>query len=137
MNQRITFLSYGGGTVQDLQLYIPMCLSVLSQIEALIDNFEETYPKVKQLAKAMEEFQAFIERKQRSVGEATVTSFVESTVNAVINKRFGKRQPMQWTKCAAHLLLQTRVRTLNRELERGVRRSYPDLPVRQDTARAA
>ena len=86
-------------------------LSVLSQIEALIDNFEETYSKFKQLAKTMEEFQASIERNQRSIGEAIATSFVESTVYAVINKRFGKRQPMQWTKCAAHLPLQTRVKT--------------------------
>jgi hypothetical protein len=41
---------------------------------------------------------------------------VESTVNQVINKRFCKRQQMQWSKRGAHLLLQTRVKTLNREL---------------------
>jgi hypothetical protein len=37
----------------------------------------------------------------------------ESTVNAVISKRFAKRQQMQWTKRGAHLLLQTRTRTLD------------------------
>jgi hypothetical protein len=31
----------------------------------------------------------------------------------VISKRFAKRQQMQWTKRGAHLLLQTRTRTLD------------------------
>ena len=44
--------------------------------------------------------------------------FVESTVNQVVSKRFCKKQQMQWSKRGAHLLLQTRVKTLNRELGR-------------------
>jgi hypothetical protein len=49
-------------------------------------------------------------------GEAIATGFVESTVNEVVSKRFCKKQQMQWSKEGAHLLLQTRVRTLNGEL---------------------
>jgi hypothetical protein len=49
-------------------------------------------------------------------GEGISTGFVESTVNQVVSKRFCKKQQIQWTKRAAHLLLQTRVKTLNHEL---------------------
>jgi hypothetical protein len=38
-------------------------------------------------------------------GERISTSFVESTVNQVISRRFCKKQQMQWTKRGAHLLL--------------------------------
>ena len=47
-------------------------------------------------------------------GEAIATGFVESTVNEVVSKRFCKKQQMQWSKPGAHLLLQTRVKTLER-----------------------
>jgi hypothetical protein len=40
---------------------------------------------------------------------------VESTLKQVVSKRFCKKQQMQWTKRPAHRLLQTRVKTLNRE----------------------
>jgi hypothetical protein len=36
-----------------------------------------------------------------------------------------KRQQMQWTERGAHLLLQTRTRVLNGELEETLRRWYP------------
>ena len=49
-------------------------------------------------------------------GEAIATGFVESTVNEVVSKRFCKKQQMQWSKAGAHLLLQTRVKTLDGEL---------------------
>jgi hypothetical protein len=62
---------------------------------------------------------------------------VESTVNQVVSKRFCKRQQMQWTKRAAHLLLQTRVKTLNRELNSMFRRWYPDFPIETDELQAA
>jgi hypothetical protein len=62
---------------------------------------------------------------------------VESTVNQVVSKRFCKKQQMQWTKRAAHLLLQTRVKTLNSELVTVFRRWYPDFPVEEDEAQAA
>jgi hypothetical protein len=48
-------------------------------------------------------------------------------VNAVISKRFAKRQQMQWTKRGAHLLLQTRTRTLDGTLRPLFEHWYPGL----------
>ncbi len=48
-------------------------------------------------------------------------------MNAVISKRFAKRQQMQWTKRGAHLLLQTRTRTLDGTLRPLFERWYPGL----------
>jgi hypothetical protein len=65
-------------------------LSKIDDIESLIDNFEETYPKFKQLTKAVEEFRTYIVNnsglipnygKRYRYGEAIATGFVESTVN--------------------------------------------------------
>ena len=49
---------------------------------------------------------------------------------------FAKRQQMQWSKRGAHLLLQTRVKTLNHELGAVFKRWYPDLEV-EELAEAA
>jgi hypothetical protein len=46
-------------------------------------------------------------------GEIISTAFAESTVNLVVSRRFAKKQQMQWSKKGAHLLLQTRTRTLD------------------------
>jgi hypothetical protein len=70
-------------------------------------------------------------------GERNSTGFVESTANQVVSERFCKKQQMQWTKRAAHLLLQMRVKTLNHELATVFRRWYPSFPVQQSEARAA
>ena len=48
-------------------------------------------------------------------------------MNAVISKRFAKRQQMQWTKRGAHLLLQIRTRTLDGTLRPLFERWYPGL----------
>ncbi len=52
------------------------------------------------------------------------------------SKRFCKRQQMQSSKRGAHVLLQTRVTTLKRELGSMFQRWYPDLEVEElpDTA---
>jgi hypothetical protein len=60
-------------------------------------------------------------------GERISSCLAESTVNAVISKRFAKRQQMQWTKRGAHLLLQTRTRTLDGTLRPMFERWYPGL----------
>jgi hypothetical protein len=65
-------------------------------------------------------------------GARISTGFVESTVNQVISKRFCKKQQMQWTKRGAHLLLQTRVKTLNQELGAVFQRWYPDLQLDEE-----
>ena len=69
-------------------------------------------------------------------GEPIATGFVESMVNEVVSKRFCKKQQMQWSKRGAHLLLQTRVKTLNRELGSVFKRWYPDMQV-EELAEAA
>jgi hypothetical protein len=56
---------------------------------------------------------------------------VASTVNQVVSKRFCKKQQMQWSKSGAHVLLQTRVKTLNWELGAVFKRWYPDIDVKE------
>ena len=51
--------------------------------------------------------------------------FVESTINQVVSKRFVKRQQMQWSQKGAHLLLQTRTKVLDGDLEGVFRGWYP------------
>jgi hypothetical protein len=112
----------------------------IEDIESLTYNFEEIYPKFKPLRKAVEEFRTYIGNNRHLIpnygeryrhGEAIATGFVESTVNQVISKRFCKKQQMQWSKRGAHLLLQTRVKTLNRELGTVFKRWYPDMEVEE------
>jgi hypothetical protein len=43
----------------------------------------------------------------------------------VVSRRFVKKQQMQWSLKGAHLLLQTRTKVLNNELEEVFRRWYP------------
>jgi len=43
----------------------------------------------------------------------------------VVSKRFVKKQAMQWSPRGAHLLLQTRTKVLNDELEDSFRQWYP------------
>ncbi len=47
--------------------------------------------------------------------------------NAVVSKRFAKRQQMQWTRRGAHLLLQTRTRAVDGTLQPLFERGYPGL----------
>ena len=60
-------------------------------------------------------------------GERISSAFAEATVNAVVSKRFAKKQQMQWTRRGAHLLLQTRTRTLDGTLRSTFERWYPGL----------
>ena len=58
-------------------------------------------------------------------GDPISTAFVESTINQVVSKRFVKRQQMQWSQKGAHLLLQTRTKVLDGDLEDVFRGWYP------------
>lgn len=187
-NQQITFLSDGGDTVPDLQLYlnphsdhvldwfhVTMRITVLGQYlkglkhhnpvegqqmaetlerskrylwhgnlyEAFLqlkdlewdaEGLDSTYPTLRKLRKAIEEFHDYIENNRGFIpnygerwryGERISTGFVESTVNAVVSKRFAKKQQMQWSKQGAHVLLQARVRVLNDELRARFAHWYP------------
>jgi hypothetical protein len=117
----------------------------IDDIESLISTFEDTYPKFKQLVKAVDEFGTYIRNNAHLIpnygdryrhGETISTAFVESTVNQVVSKRFCKKQQMQWSKRGAHLLLQTRVKTLNHELGAVFKQWYPDMQV-EELAEAA
>ena len=50
---------------------------------------------------------------------------LSALVNSPLSKHFAKKQSMQWTPESAHLLLQTRTRTLDGNLARTFRRWYP------------
>ena len=92
------------------------------------------YDKVKVFEKYASEFSTYITNNSAYVvnyaeryryGETISTSFVESTVNYVIAKRFAKKQSMQWSKKGTHLLLQVRTKVLNNEWEDVFRKKYP------------
>jgi hypothetical protein len=70
-------------------------------------------------------------------GEAIATGFVESRVKEVVSKRFCKKQQMQWSKPGAHLLLQTRVKTLDGELGAIFKHWYPDMDIEVEEMSAA
>jgi hypothetical protein len=53
--------------------------------------------------------------------------FVEATVNAVVSKRFAKKQQMQWSRTGAHLLLQTRTQTLDGSLRLTFEKWFPGM----------
>lgn len=100
-------------------------LGKIEDIVLLMAPLEETFPQVKAMRKAVDAFRTYIENnglfipnygERYRCGKAIATGFVESTVNQVVSKRFCKQQQMQWSKRGAHLLLQTRVKTLNGEL---------------------
>ena len=112
----------------------------LGDIESLIYNFAESYAKFAKLEKALEEFYVYIKRNAALIenyglrwrrGEVISTAFVESTVNQVVNKRFCKKQQMQWTPKGTHMLLQIRTAVLNDELEDVFRTWHPGF--REDT----
>ncbi len=64
-------------------------------------------------------------RKPR--GERISSVLVEATVNAVVSKRFAKKQQMQWSRTGAHLQLQTRTQTLDGSLRATFERWYPGM----------
>ena len=109
---------------------------LIEDFEDGVDGIEVHYPNLRRFAKATHEFAVYIADNADSiinygerfrVGERVSTAFVESTVNTVIGKRFAKRQQMQWTPRGAHLLLQTRTRTLDGTLRPMFERWYPGL----------
>ena len=101
-----------------------------------VDALEVDYPNLSKFIRAAQEFAVYITSNTGSLinygerfraGERISSCLAESTVNAVISKRFAKRQQMQWTKRGAHLLLQTRTRTLDGTLRSLFEEWYPGL----------
>ncbi len=115
---------------------IHRALEEIEDLEEDVDGLEVAYPNRRRFAKAAHEFAAYIAENAGSIinygerfrtGERISTAFVESAVNTVIGKRFAKKQQMQWTPRGAHLLLQTRTRTLDGTLRVMFERWYPGL----------
>lgn len=112
-----------------------------TEIEDLVmdmdmEDIETDYASIKALRKAADEFETYIANnagmipnyaERRRYGERISTGFVESTVNTVVGKRFGKRQQMRWSKRGAHLMLQTRTRTLDGTLRQKFEHWYPGM----------
>jgi hypothetical protein len=120
---------------------VDKALGKIDELETSIEPFSETYARYAGLVKALLELRTYIVNNRHLIpnygeryrnGEPIATGFVESTVNEVVSKRFCKKQQMAWSKEGAHLLLQTRVRTLNGELAGIFKRWYPDLDIKAE-----
>jgi hypothetical protein len=101
-----------------------------------LEALDSRYPNLRKFKTAMREFQVYIASNKASLinygecyrsGERTSSAFVEATVNAVISKRFAKKQQMQWSRHGAHLLLQTRTRALDGSLRAAFEHWYPGM----------
>ena len=101
-----------------------------------LETLDSRYPNLRKLRTAMREFQVYIASNESSLinygeryrsGERISSAFVEATVNAVVSKRFAKKQQMQWSRRGAHLLLQTRTRALDGSLRAAFEHWYPGL----------
>ena len=111
-------------------------LETIGFFEDVFGALEVDYPNLGKFARATHEFACYITSNTGSLinygeryraGERISSCLAESTVNAVISKRFAKRQQMQWTPRGAHLLLQTRTRALDGTLRPLFERWYPGL----------
>ena len=92
------------------------------------------FPVAAKLERGVTEFDTYIRNNQNFIpnfgeryrqGDAISTAFVESTINQVVSKRFVKKQQMQWSQKGAHLLLQTRTKVLDGDLDGVFRDWYP------------
>ena len=92
------------------------------------------FPVAAKLERGVTEFDTYIRNNQNFIpnfgeryrqGDTISTAFVESTINQVVSKRFVKKQQMQWSQKGAHLLLQTRTKVLDGDLDGVFRGWYP------------
>ena len=99
-----------------------------------LDLISRCSAPAEKLAAGIAELRTYIRNNRGSIpnygeryrqGETISTAFVESTINQVVSRRFVKKQQMSWTLKGAHLLLQTRTKVLNNELDDVFRRWYP------------
>lgn len=99
-----------------------------------LDVLRRRFPAAAKLTRGVTEFDTYVRNNRKFIpnfgeryrqGDTISTAFVESTINQVVSKRFVKRQQMQWTQKGAHLLLQTRTKVLDGDLEGVFRGWYP------------
>ncbi len=108
----------------------------IDDLAMIVEGIETDYPNMRKLAVTLGEFQTYIAANGASLinygeryrsGERISSAFVEATVNAVISKRFAKKQQMQWSRTGAHLLLQTRTQALDGSLRSTFQDWYPGM----------
>jgi hypothetical protein len=122
-------------------------LKGLSKIEDLIDSAsalasddydQEPSLEAEKLCSHLKEFETYISNNDQYIpnygeryrnGERISSSFVESTVNQLISKRFVKKQQMRWTPEGTHLLIQVRTQVLNDEWISKFQQWYPGFRV--------
>ena len=63
--------------------------------------------------------------KRYREGKRIATSFVESAVNQLVDKRMSKSQQMRWSRKGAHLLIQVRTEVVDGRLTSHFERWYP------------
>jgi hypothetical protein len=109
-------------------------LDRLASLSIDLDLLPKRSTSAEKLAAGVADFETYIRNNKDFIPnfgeryrqrETISTAFVESTINQVVSRRFVKKQQMQWTLEGAHLLLQTRTKVLNDELEGVFRRWYP------------
>jgi len=132
--------------IRDAPVAAPLMKAAKIIAEDRTLSVETDYASIKALRKATAEFETYITNnasmipnfaERRRYGEHVSTGFVESTVNTVVGKRFGKRQQMRWSKRGAHLMLQTRTRALDGTLRTKFEQWYPALKPSSEIAMAA
>ena len=113
---------------------VDKALECLGLLLFALDTQHRRFPLVAKLERGVTEFDTYIRNNQKFIpnfgeryrqGDTISTAFVESTINQVVSKRFVKRQQMQWSQKGAHLLLQTRTKVLDGDLEGVFRGWYP------------
>ncbi len=113
-------------------------LESLGQLLFDLNLRRRSSPAAAKLVRGATEFNTYIRNNRDFIpnfgeryrqGDPISTAFVESTINQVVSKRFVKKQQMQWTHKGAHLLLQTRTKVLDGDLEGVFRGWYPQFPV--------
>ena len=125
---------------------VDKALGKIDDLASAIAPCNGTYARFNSLVKALATWRTSIGNNRHLIpndgqryhdGEAIATGFVESTVHEVVSKRFCKKQQMPWSKSGAHVLLQTRVKTLDGELGAIFKRWYPDMDLEVDEMPAA
>ncbi|MDH4084715.1 MAG: ISKra4 family transposase [Nitrospira sp.] len=111
--------------------------AAFERLERLLCDLDLTHHRshsVAKLCRSVSEFDTDIRNNRAFIpnvgeryrqGETISTAFVESTINQVVSTRFVKKQQMQWTPEGAHLLLQTRTKVLDGDLDAAFRDWYP------------
>ena len=118
-------------------------LTRAEQLVADVAALDSGYPKLKRLVKATADLATYIANNTVALPDYSERwfkgeriSFVESTVNRVVSQRCAKKQQMQWSKQGAHLLLQTRTKTLDGTLRDLFTRWYPAMAVNDNQVAA-